>query len=147
MPFISAMPAPVRMTPRSCSRSESSAIAFSSSWSVRVSRAFSDFGRSTVTVANGPSSSRRTFTSAMVPSSPLVDVEATPGLLPQPAGVHVLAQQRARTVLGVAEAAVHHLGDEQNGVEADEVRELQRSHGLVGPELHRGVDVLGGPQA
>src|SRR5262249_27322993 len=145
MPFISAMsapatkafsPAPVRMTPRSCSRSERSATAFSRSWRVLVSRAFSDFGRSTVTVANGPSNSTRTFRSAMPPSSPFVDVEAAPGLLPQPAGVDVLTQERARTVFRVAEAAVHHLGDEQHRVQPDEVRELERPHGLVGPELH-----------
>ena len=36
---------------------------------------------------------------------------------------------------------------ERHGVEPDEVRELQRAHRLVGAELHRGVDVLGGAEA
>src|SRR5262249_33928816 len=151
IPFISAMsapatkafsPAPVTITPRRSGRSDRSAAAFSSSCSVRVSSAFSDFGRSTVTVANGPSTSTRTFTSAIVLSSLLVDVEPAPGLLPQPSGVHVLSQQGAGPVLRISQPVVHHLGDEEHRVQADEVRQLQGTHGLVRAELHRGVDVL-----
>src|SRR5215831_2530531 len=153
--FISAMsapatkafsPAPVRMTPRSPSCCERLAAAFSSSWRVLVSRALSDFGRSTVTVANGQSTSTRTFTSAMVLSSLLVDVEPAPGLLPQPSGVHVLPEQRARPVLRISQAVMHYLGDEEHRVQSDEVRQLQGTHGLVGAELHRRVDVLRRPQ-
>src|SRR5215468_6944712 len=155
IPFISAMsapatkafsPAPVTIIPRTSERSARSPAIFSSSCSVLVSSAFSDFGRSTVTVANGPSTSSRTFTSGMLPSSLLVDVEPAPGLLPQPARVHVLAQERTGAVLRISQPAVHHLRDEEHRVQPDEVRELQRAHRLVGAELHRGIDVLGGAQ-
>ena len=42
---------------------------------------------------------------------------------------------------------MQHLGDVEAGVEADEVGELSGPIGMVGAELHRGVDVLGGAEA
>ncbi|EAU62248.1 hypothetical protein STIAU_6571 [Stigmatella aurantiaca DW4/3-1] len=73
-------------------------------------------------------------------------VEAAAALLAVPAGIHVLPQQRARAVLVIAQPLVKHLGDGQARVQADEVRQLQRAHGLVGAQLHRRVDVLRRPQ-
>src|ERR1041384_8065471 len=70
----------------------------------------------------------------------VVLVEPAADLLAEPAGGDVLAQQRTRAVLVVAELAVTHLGDREARVEADQVRELERAHRMVEAELHAGVD-------
>src|ERR1044071_7895931 len=77
----------------------------------------------------------------------VVLVEPAGALLAQPAGGDVLAQQRARPVLVVAELAVQHLGDRQAGVEADQVGQLERAHRMVEPEADAGVDVGGRAEA
>src|ERR1041384_3008805 len=74
----------------------------------------------------------------------LVDPGAA--LLAEPAGGDVLAQQRTRAVLVVAELAVQHLGDREAGVEADQVGELERPHRMVSPAPHAGIDVRRGAQ-
>ena len=43
---------------------------------------------------------------------------------------------------GSRNSGVEHVGDLQDRVEADEVREAQRSHRVVHAERHRGVDIL-----
>src|SRR5689334_5524717 len=62
------------------------------------------------------------------PWSARVLVEAPARLLPEPSRRHVLPEQRARTVLRVAEALVHHLEDREAGIETDEVGERQGAH-------------------
>lgn len=70
----------------------------------------------------------------------LILIKPPPALLPQPAGIHHIAQQHAGPVLGVARLSVQHLHDGQARVEADKVGQLERAHGHVGAVLHDGVD-------
>src|SRR5215831_664106 len=77
----------------------------------------------------------------------VVLVEPAPDLLAEPAGGDVLAEQRARAILVVAELAVQHLGDREAGIEADEIGELERPHRVVQAELHAGIDVARGAEA
>lgn len=70
----------------------------------------------------------------------LILIKPPPTLLPQPAGIHHIAQQHAGPVLGVARLSVQHLHDGQARVEADKVGQLERAHGHVGAVLHDGVD-------
>src|ERR1700676_1687476 len=57
------------------------------------------------------------------------------------AGINVLLQQRARPILVVAEHPMHHLHDREAGVQPNQVSQLERTHRLIGSELHRGVDI------
>ena len=70
-------------------------------------------------------------------------VEPASGLPAEPSGSDVLPEQRARTVLRVAEPVVHHLENRDARVEADEVRERERTHRVVHAELHHLIDRLG----
>src|SRR5450432_1227815 len=58
-------------------------------------------------------------------------VEAAAGFAAQPAGLDVLHQQRTRPVFRIGQALVQDVHDRQNGVEADEVTELERAHRMV----------------
>ena len=66
-----------------------------------------------------------------------VGVEAAPGLLAQVAGRDELAQDRGRREARVAEALVQHFHDVQADVEADEVGQLERAHGVVEADAGR----------
>src|SRR5438270_4499315 len=136
---------PVRMNARQ--ESTLSRTACVSSRRVALFNALSDLGRFTVMVAIGPSRSTRMFSYAILSRRPSVGVEAALRLAPEPACVDVLPQERRGPVLVVAQPLLQHLGDGEAGVEPDEVRQRERPHGHVGPELHRGVDVLGGGEA
>src|SRR5207237_1707244 len=72
-------------------------------------------------------------------ASPVI-VEALARLAAEVAGRHVVAQQRARPILVLAEARVQALEDRQTGIEPDQVGERERAHRLVGAELHAAVD-------
>ena len=52
----------------------------------------------------------------------LVLIKPAPRLAAEPPGIDHLDQQRARPVLGVAQAALHHAHDVEADVESDEVR-------------------------
>src|SRR5512134_110759 len=67
-----------------------------------------------------------------------VVVEAALGLAAEPARLDVLHEQRAGPVLGIGEPLVQHLHYGEAGIQADEIGELERPHGMVGAELHRG---------
>src|SRR4029434_483204 len=69
-------------------------------------------------------------------------VETALDLAADPAGLDILHQQRARTILGIGQALVQHLHHRQAGVEADEVGKLERAHLRVGADLNAGVDRL-----
>src|SRR5579859_2393565 len=73
----------------------------------------------------------------------VVNVKTSAGLLSVPARGHEVAKKDGRPVLVVAEVAVQNLGDREHGVEADEIRELERAHGVVQAEASPLVDVLG----
>ena len=62
-------------------------------------------------------------------------------------GVDVVLQQRARSVLGVAEVVVKHLANREDGIQSDEISEGQRAHGRVGAQFHGLVDVLNSADA
>ena len=68
--------------------------------------------------------------------------EAFAGLAAEQAGTDHLAEQRVRTILGIAELFVENFHDGEVDVVADEVGQGQRSHGVVGAELHAFVDVF-----
>src|SRR5699024_6504912 len=72
----------------------------------------------------------------------VVDIEALAGLAAQVAAADHLPQQRAGTVLRVAGLLVQHVHDGQADVQADKVSQLQGAHGVVGAQLHGGVDAL-----
>src|SRR5882762_1385676 len=87
------------------------------------------------------------FLSGLLLTGGVVLVEAAADLLAEPARGDVLAEQRARPVLVVAELAVEDLGDREARIEADQIGELERAHRMVEAELHAGVDVARGAQA
>ena len=74
-------------------------------------------------------------------------VKPLAALLSQPASVHHLPQHDRRPILAIARLLMQHLHDRQAGVQADEIRQLQRTHGHVGPVPHDVVDVLFGADA
>ena len=69
-------------------------------------------------------------------------VEPAAGLLTEPAGFHILHEQRTRAILRVRQRplASKHLHYGETGIEANEIGELQRAHRVIGAEPHRGVD-------
>src|SRR5580704_16020029 len=71
----------------------------------------------------------------------IIYIKSTARFAAEIASVDVLLQQRARTVLVVAEHPMHHLHDREAGVEPNQVRQLERAHRLIGAELHRRVDI------
>src|SRR5512132_2130231 len=77
----------------------------------------------------------------------VVLVEAAQRLATEPARSDVLAQQRTRPVLVVAELAMQHLGDRQARIEADQIGQLERTHRVIEAELDAGVDVRRGAEA
>src|SRR5580692_6807623 len=58
-------------------------------------------------------------------------VETAAGLAAQPAGFDILHQQRTGAVFGIRETLVEHLHDAEAGIQADEVGQLQRAHGVI----------------
>src|SRR5258708_35174803 len=67
-------------------------------------------------------------------------VEAALDLAADPTGLDVFHQQWTGPVLGIGQALVQHLHHREEGIEADEVGELERAHRMGGAELHAGVD-------
>src|SRR5688572_26092534 len=76
-----------------------------------------------------------------------VVVEAHPALAPVPAGGQHLAQDRRAGEALLAELVEHHVADRAERVEADEVAQRERAHGMAGPRLHRLVDLGDRPHA
>ncbi len=74
-------------------------------------------------------------------------MEAPPGLPPQQTGLHHPGQQRRRRVLGLTKLGVQRLGDGPRGVQADQVRQGQRTERVRTAEHHAAVDVLDGRAA
>src|SRR6056297_879707 len=62
-------------------------------------------------------------------------IETTPGLAPQPASLDIFRQQRTGPVLGVRQPVMQHVHDRKTGIEPDEIRQFQRPHRMVGPQL------------
>src|SRR5258708_11424844 len=67
----------------------------------------------------------------------IIYIKSAARLAAEIAGIDVFLQQRARTVLVVAEHSMHHLHDSEASVQPDQVRQLERAHWLIGAELHR----------
>src|SRR5512135_3075618 len=145
-PAINAFsPAPVRRTAPTSGRAESSSMAEPSSRTVAGFRAFRDFGRLKVTVAIRSETSTSRFSYIIDSSSSLfVRVEAAAGLLPEVAGIDVLAKERARSVLRISQSLLQDVHHFEAGVESDQVGQRQRSHRVVRTHLHDRIDV-GGP--
>src|SRR5262245_23515946 len=78
---------------------------------------------------------------------PLVVVEAATRLPTQQPRVHHARQERRGRVERLLELLVERLGHRHGGVEADQVREVQRAHRVGAALHHAGVDVLGGGEA
>ena len=77
----------------------------------------------------------------------LVAEEPFTALAPQPARTDHLAEQGRGAVLALAHLVAEQLHDGEAHVEADEVGQSQRAHGMIGSELHGGIDVLSGGHA
>src|SRR6476646_9849342 len=76
--------------------------------------------------------------------SPLVVIEAPPGLPAEPpGGDHALHQGRG-CVLVPLEFLIERIAHRVQDVEADEIAQCERTHRVPGPELHPLVDVLPG---
>src|SRR5690242_10072871 len=65
----------------------------------------------------------------------VIIVESAAGLASEPAGLDVFDQQWAGPVLRIGEALVEHLHHRETRVEADEIGQLERPHGVVGAEF------------
>ena len=133
-------PPPVRMSARTVGVGSERERGARARWSVFALSALSALGRSIVRMASAScrspaGCSRRPWVQSSGRASVLV--EAAAALLAEPAGGDVLAQQRARAVLVVAEPSCSTSAIARHGVEADEVGELERAHRLVDAQLHR----------
>src|SRR5262245_30660400 len=71
-----------------------------------------------------------------------VAVKPAPGFLAEPPRGHQVPEKGGGAVLVVAEVAVQDPGDEEHGVEADQIGELERAHRMREAELGALVDVL-----
>src|SRR5690606_34815088 len=71
-----------------------------------------------------------------------VIVKAAARLAADPARFHVLYQKRTGAILAVGQALVEDVHHGEAGIEPDEVRKLQRPHGVIGAQLHRRIDRL-----
>lgn len=76
-----------------------------------------------------------------------VVVEADAALLAELAGADHLLEQRMRTILGIAGLALEDFHDGEADVEADQIAESQRTHRMIGTELHGSVDAFDGGDA
>ena len=74
-------------------------------------------------------------------------IETAAGLAAQPAGIDHADKKRAGAVFGIAEALMQDTQDVYADVEADEVGQRQRAHGVGHAELEDLVDGLGGGDA
>src|SRR5258707_477833 len=77
---------------------------------------------------------------------PLLKQYVDAGWLGKKTGINILLQQRTGAVFVISQSLVKDLGDVENGIQADEVCQLERAHRLVGPQLHRSIDVLNATQ-
>jgi hypothetical protein len=73
-----------------------------------------------------------------------IRIHAYSTLLPKPASIDVLDEERAGAVLVISQTAVEYPKYGEADVQADEVGELQRAHRVVRAQLHPCVDVLFG---
>src|SRR5699024_778176 len=76
-----------------------------------------------------------------------VVVEADAGLAAQLAGPDHLPQQQRGAVLGIVGLVVQGVHDGQAHVQADQIAQSQGAHGVVGAQLHGGVNALHGGHA
>src|SRR6476469_3925179 len=134
-------PAPVMITQRTRASPSASRSAQPISFSVCRLRALSAFSRATVIVAMNPSTSYRTFSYDGIAGSS-VFVETAPRFAAEPAGRDILAEQRRRPILVVAELGVQHFRDRQARIEPDQIRQFERTHRVIQSELHALIDVL-----
>ena len=77
----------------------------------------------------------------------LVGVEAAGGFAAEPARRDVFFEQRASAIFRIAEAFLENAEDVEADIEADEIGELERAHGMVHAELHDSVHGFGGGDA
>src|SRR3954463_4519212 len=68
--------------------------------------------------------------------------KTTTGLAAELPGGNHAAEERARAVFRIPETVMEDVHDRKAHVQADEVRERQRSHRMVHAELHHRVDRL-----
>src|SRR3569623_296174 len=141
-------PAPVSATTRTLSSPSSISTAAVSSRITVPDSALSCGSRLMITTASGPStpslSVSKFIWTLFLLALRVVLVKAAQRLATEPAGRDVLAEQRTRTVLVVAELAMQHFGEREARIEADQIRELERAHRMVEAELHAGIDVVRG---
>src|SRR5688572_14470654 len=76
------------------------------------------------------------------PRRPGVVVETPAALLTQPPGLHHLLEQRRRGEALLSVLLEHDVGDVIGGVQAHEIEQRERPHGVAASELHPLVDVL-----
>src|SRR5262245_2615297 len=74
------------------------------------------------------------------PGGSLVRVEALAALASEVARRHHPPQQGTRTIFRIADAVVKDVEEREAHLETDEIRERERSHGMIHAELHHGVD-------
>src|SRR5205085_5058510 len=111
----------VRTPPKSTIRARGPARCFSS----LSARAISDLAEAGASEAED----------ALMPSGVgLVVIEAAPTLLAQISSIHHLAEKRWSGIPGILELLVHHLGNVEDGIEADVVNQGDRSDGDAGSE-------------
>ena len=79
---------------------------------------------------------------ALPPVLPLVSIKPPATLFPQPTRLHHQPQPHAWSILRIPQLAVQHLHDTQTSIQADEIGQLQRTHGHIRPVLHNRVDVF-----
>src|SRR5258706_10071660 len=72
----------------------------------------------------------------------LVLIESTTALASEPTRVHIALEQWAGPVLGITKPIKQNIHDREAYVKADEIGQLQWSHGMVHAELHYAIDTF-----
>src|SRR6266849_10438053 len=70
-------------------------------------------------------------TGSQLKKSSIIAVKSPPGFAAEPSGSHVSLQQGASAILRIAESFLQYVHDIHANVKANEIRQLQRSHGMV----------------
>src|SRR5579875_3124149 len=94
----------------------------------------------------GRTKSKEYFRPAATPAHSVL-VEAAAGFAAEPAGGDVFFEQRAGAVFGIAEAVVQNFENVHANVEADEIGEFERAHGMVHAQFHHCVHRFGSGDA
>src|ERR1700722_4171147 len=73
------------------------------------------------------------------PPPRLIFIKSASGFAPQPPRRHIFPQQRTRPVLRIPKSSLQHVQNIHAHIQPDKIRQLQRPHRMIHPQLHHRV--------